>query len=272
MVFGAFLGKKEICKMMLNHTAARLRMSSQKMNLAEKYGYIFIRLFGFPLDYTNRMRARTVLNYLSERRGKLLDIGCSYGVFAYELARKGYSVTGIDVNPESIELANNIKKFLDIKNIHFINMDFLDYKFPANEFDIVIMVEVLEHIKEDWRAIQEIYRILRKDGILIISIPYTKKVKEFGDSPIPACLDKNGKRVEMGVPGEFHFRSGYNFERLDSLLNLNGFTITHHTYTKAVKILPRSMILFPLSYIVGFVLSNLSKKYAKLTILAKKEI
>jgi 2-polyprenyl-3-methyl-5-hydroxy-6-metoxy-1,4-benzoquinol methylase len=206
MAFGSFLGKKEISKMMLNHTAAKLQLSPRMMRIAEKYGYIYLRLFGFPFKLYPRLRTRTVLSYVSKRKGKVLDIGCSFGVLAFHLAKKGYSVVGIDINPESIELANNIKKILKITNIHFINADFLENNLPPNEFDIVIMVEVLEHIKEDRRAINEVYRILDKGGILIISVPYAKEVKEFTDSSSPSF--EKMKTIVMGVPGEWHFRNG----------------------------------------------------------------
>jgi len=76
MVLNAFLGQKEICKIMLSHSHAKLEIPQKLKGVAEKCGYIFIKLFGYPLDPVWRIRARTVLSYVSPK-GKVLDIGCA---------------------------------------------------------------------------------------------------------------------------------------------------------------------------------------------------
>jgi len=255
---------------MLSHPAAKPQVPPSMMGVAHKYGHIFVRLFGYPLDYTTRMRARTVLSYLPKNNGKLLEIGCSFGVLAFELARRGYQVTGLDVNPLSIELASRINELLNLRNVRFSNEDFNDNRFPAGEFDIVVMVEVLEHIKHDQGAIDEIYRILRDGGVLIVSVPHAKATQDFR-MPIPSSHDFERKLVTIGVPGELHFRSGYNPEGLVSLLKLSGFRVVRCSCTARIRILPKSLLLFPFCFIAALVLSKLSKERAKLTVLAKKE-
>jgi len=268
MVFNSLLGKQRICRVMLNHTAAKLEVPPNLKSVAQRYGYIFIKLFGYPLDYVWRLRARTVLSHLPPK-GKVLDVGCSFGVFAFELARRGYDVTGVDVNPESIALADNIKEALALRNVRFVCANFLNHEFPAEEFDVAIIVEVLEHIKDDRLAIQKLHRVLKKDGVMIASVPYTSEVKEFVE-PAPSFITHEKERVATGSPGEFHFRSGYNSDRLASLLEGEGFAVTQHTYTKAPRILSRSMILFPLVYVLALAFSDWTKNSMKLTVVAKR--
>lgn len=202
MVFNTFLGKREICELMLGHTATKLVLSEKLRDIAKKWGYIPISLFGFPLDSVNRIRARTVFNYLSTKkeRGSLLDVGSSFGVYSFELAKKGYDVIGIDTNKESINLANKIKRYVDFKNISFHHQNILNNDFPAKKFDVVIMIEALEHIKEDRKVIQEFNRILKDNGFIIISIPYAEEVEEYVE-PIGACRTLKGDAVCIGDGG-----------------------------------------------------------------------
>lgn len=130
-------------------------------------------------------------------------------------------------------------------------MDFSDNTFPASEFDIVVTVEVLEHIKYDRRFLDEIYRILRKDGVLIVSVPYSDATTDHS-APVSSWHDFQGKAVTLGVPGELHFRQGYNTDKLTSLLNLCGFKVARCSCTPSIGALPKSMILFPVSYILAF--------------------
>jgi len=270
MVLNSFLGERRVCLMMLSHPDAMLQLRPTVMSLAQRWGHLFVRLFGFPINPLTRMRARTVLSYLPKNNGKLLEIGCSFGVLAFELARRGYRVTGLDINAVSIELANKINGILKLNNVRFFNMDFIDNRFPAGEFDIVVTVEVLEHIKDDRRAIDEVYRVLKDDGVLIVSVPYAEITREY-TTPVMSWRDSEGKSVTLGVPGELHFRNGYNREGLVSLLNSRGFKVVRCSYTSNFEILRKSMILFPLCYIAALVLSKLGGRRAKVTALAKKQ-
>lgn len=256
---------------MVNHPFAEFRISEGLKDLAEEYGWVFIRLFGFPLDPVTRLRMWKILTFLSQlgiSNKKILDIGCSFGIYTFELAKRARIVTGIDINREIIELAKRIREVLAVENVHFENADLLESDFPSEEFDIVTMIEVLEHIKRDLEAIQKIQGILKEDGMLVISVPYTKEAVEYV-TPQPS-LTIGKKEVRMGFLGENHFRSGYNLERLCYLLETNGFRVLDHFYTKATSFLPRDMILFPIFYIPSLVYNYLGKNRVKITVIARK--
>ena len=267
MAFNTLLGKREICKMMLDHTAAKFALSSRLKILAEKYGYVAISVFGYPLDPVNRLRIRTVLRYLPAK-GKILDVGCSFGVYDFELAKRNYDVTGIDTNIESIELANHIKKCLGFRNVRFIRSNILTNEFPAKQFNAIIMIEVLEHIREDDRAVRELNKILKNDGFIILSVPYAEEMEEYED-PVPACLTSGGTRVCIGKGGS-HYRNGYNQEKLASLLESNGFTVMEWDYASMPKMLQKSMLWFPLTYPLSILFSPFWRKRLKLAAVAKK--
>jgi SAM-dependent methyltransferase len=79
-------------------------------------------------------------------KGKsVLDIGCGTGITTNHLARRSESVVGVDLSPVLIEYA---LQFNARPNIRYFVSDIIDWNWPTR-FDIICMVDVLEHIPED---------------------------------------------------------------------------------------------------------------------------
>jgi 2-polyprenyl-3-methyl-5-hydroxy-6-metoxy-1,4-benzoquinol methylase len=97
----------------------------------------------------------------------VLDAGCGTGYGARILAAAGAaSVTGVDVSAEAVE-ATKETPGLDA----VVQADLRDLPFDDDSFDLVVCWEVIEHIEEGARAIAEFRRVLRPDGILLVSSP-----------------------------------------------------------------------------------------------------
>lgn len=98
----------------------------------------------------------------------VLDSGCGTGYGAYELSKSARKVIGIDIAKEAIDFCrNNYTK----ANIEFLEMDIRSIKFDSQSFDCVVSFETLEHIYEQEQFLQEVKRVLKPGGILIISTP-----------------------------------------------------------------------------------------------------
>lgn len=102
---------------------------------------------------------------------KLLDVGCGGGSYASEFLQKGYEVYGIDISSEMIEQA---RKLLSeeglIQHAHFSQGDIENLSFSDNFFDVVCSAGVLEYLETDDKAVKEIFRVLKPDGIAIITL------------------------------------------------------------------------------------------------------
>lgn len=95
----------------------------------------------------------------------VLDAGCGEGESLERLARYlPGSVTGIDLNPESVEFTRR-----RIPGGEFQVADLLGLPFPDDSFDLVFCLEVLEHIPEPAAALAELARVCRGD--LVLSVP-----------------------------------------------------------------------------------------------------
>jgi 2-polyprenyl-3-methyl-5-hydroxy-6-metoxy-1,4-benzoquinol methylase len=120
------------------------------------------------LDF-NKVYLRKVASFLKSLENKenlnLLDIGCADGSFSKYLKDLGFKVCGIDISPEAI---NNAKKIGIDACVHDVSK-----KFPFENcfFDIVVMMEVIEHVYDTDFLLDEIKRILKKEGLLIITTP-----------------------------------------------------------------------------------------------------
>jgi len=96
--------------------------------------------------------------------GNILDIGCGYGRCMYILGIKKY--IGIDVSNGFIKIARKL-----FPSVKFMQMDSRQLEFKEGTFDFVFMFETIEHIPDYKLALKEIYRVLKKDGIFIITTP-----------------------------------------------------------------------------------------------------
>ncbi|MDB9823140.1 class I SAM-dependent methyltransferase [Deltaproteobacteria bacterium] len=112
-------------------------------------------------------RYRFAADYVYEKI--VLDIACGSGYGSRVLKECGaIRVIGIDNSFDAIDYARN-RYILD--GLDFIMGDILRIDFPDNYFDMVVSFETIEHLKDYKKALSEIRRVLKDNGLLIISSP-----------------------------------------------------------------------------------------------------
>lgn len=116
---------------------------------------------------------KTVLEYLRKHHfldRKILDVGCGNGNFSnYLSVNHNVNVTGIDFSPESVKIASTKKELFNAKTSAFLVGDAQNLPFKDEEFDLIISCECLEHVPNPQRMIDELYRVVKKDGIVILT-------------------------------------------------------------------------------------------------------
>ena len=94
--------------------------------------------------------------------GRVLDLGAGEGAFAKVLKDHGFEVTACDIDPGIFKLTD----------VPFVAGDFnAGVPLEDRSFDIVVFIEVLEHLKNPWQALSEIHRLLRPGGWLLLTTP-----------------------------------------------------------------------------------------------------
>ena len=98
-------------------------------------------------------------------KGKILDIGCGRALFLDIMRTHGWTVVGVEFGQEAAEYASSAY------GIEVIDQATMRSKLPDEEFDVVTMNHVLEHVYNPEETIHECARILKNGGLLVISVP-----------------------------------------------------------------------------------------------------
>ena len=99
---------------------------------------------------------------------RVLEVGCGIGVVASHLSDKyQWDVTGIDLDPEQIEIAKNDN--VENEHLKFFKADVTELSFEDREFDVVLSFDVLHHIPDWGKALHEISRVLKPKGLYLLN-------------------------------------------------------------------------------------------------------
>jgi ubiquinone/menaquinone biosynthesis C-methylase UbiE len=140
----------------------------------------------------------------------VLDIASGEGYGSAILAKSAHKVFGIDIAPEVVKYAK--EKYAGIRNIEFLIGHAENIPLPDHSIDVVVSYETIEHLGQfiQERFLNEIKRVLRKDGKLIISTP-----------------DKTNYSERYAYTNEFHLKEFTSEEFLTFLKNYFGHVIPY---------------------------------------------
>lgn len=122
-------------------------------------------------DMSLKRRARKIIESINPKKGeKIIDLGCGTGYYLFLLSNLGIklNLTGFDYDKKAIREAYD---FFHDKKIKFVTGDLHKITFKGNSFDKAVVSEVLEHVENDEKVLKEVYRILKPNGALVISVP-----------------------------------------------------------------------------------------------------
>lgn len=131
------------------------------------------RIFG-TLDVRAKIAACNALPIILNDREEqvILDAGCGRGIFTFALARlkpKAF-VIGVDIDPDKIACCQAIKRALNFTNVEFRCIDLARLNF-TDFFDVVLCVDVLEHVSDEEAVLHNLFRALKPSGRLILHTP-----------------------------------------------------------------------------------------------------
>lgn len=129
----------------------------------QQKGYIGINRVRFIIE---EVRNYCVANNIIAPR--ILDAGCGVGNISFPLGSLGFEVYALDVDPKSISYCQNRNVF---PNVRFMVGNVENPDNIQEQFDIIICAEVLEHLPHPDAAFINFARLLKRNGILLLSIP-----------------------------------------------------------------------------------------------------
>jgi len=182
---------------------------------------IFYKLIDLLLLRTWHVK-KAIKVWTREQSGKrnILDAGSGFGQYTYFLSgiSKSWFVNAVDVKEEQIADCNRFFFRISRQNVIFETGDLTTYVKP-DTYDLILSVDVMEHILEDEKVFVNFYDSLTNNGMLLISTP-----SDQGGS------DVHEHKEDSSFIDE-HVRDGYNINEIQEEIRNAGFSKTEARYT-----------------------------------------
>jgi len=153
------------------------------------------------------------------QRQKMMDAGCGFGQYTYFCACRfpEMNILAVDVKEDQIADCKSFFRKKNLLNVAFATED-LSVSTHENEFDLILSVDVMEHIQDDVRVFSNFHRALKAGGALLVNTP-----SNLGGSDVHTPEDES-------FVGE-HARAGYGSDEMRSKLESVGFRLEKIKYT-----------------------------------------
>ena len=143
--------------------------------------YLDPTIAGAEIHYEHLHRYAFATQFVKGKR--VLDLACGEGYGSFLCAKHAECVVGIDIDPVAVHHASNT---YTLENLKFIQGSILDIPIKEeNTFDVIICFEAIEHVTDHETLLSEIKRLLKKEGILIISSPNKSLYTDVLDNKNP---------------------------------------------------------------------------------------
>jgi SAM-dependent methyltransferase len=225
----------------------------------KKLLYLFLDLL-LLRSWHVRKALRQTAAWLPEN-ASVLDAGSGFGQYTWRMSswQNGWKIKAVDINSDEITGCNEFfGKTGRSGKVSFETCDLTELA-DFNLYDMILTVDVMEHIEADEKVFFNFHRALKKEGVLLISTPSDKGGSDVHDHSGTSFIDE-------------HVRDGYGREEIINKLTAAGFSSVDvkYTYGRAgslswiismkypVKMLNASKLFFiilPFYYIIFFPLS-----------------
>ncbi len=178
---------------------------------------IYVMLFGIPeIGFQIRsMYFKKILfsNLLNKNLKKILDAGSGIGAYTFLLGQTypQAKVTGGDIDKYKLKSCQTMAKELGLKNVEFDYLNITKINNKENYYDLIVNIDVLEHVDNYELALKNFFRVLHRNGYLYIHVP-----------------QPNQKRIFNSITKwhhEDHVREGIARKDLENSLKKLGFKI-----------------------------------------------
>lgn len=230
-----------------------------------------VNFYGSP-EVKLFLKGLNLIEKFYHEKGKILDVGCSSGVFLNMAKSRGWETVGIDISKDFVNYAK--KNFeLDVR-LGYLE----DFSFEENSLDVITLWDLVEHLTEPNKLLIEVYRILKPGGIILILTPdQDSLIKKITDLSYKISFGK--WKTPVSVVYDIHHLYYFSIRNITKLLNKIGFKTIY--LVKEETILDRiigeksdhwvkknRLIVYGLKTI--FFLARLTNKKNKLLILCNK--
>jgi 2-polyprenyl-3-methyl-5-hydroxy-6-metoxy-1,4-benzoquinol methylase len=169
-------------------------------------------------------------------KSHILDLGCGNGSLSLAIAKQGYQVVGVEESAQGI--VNVGENNQNSGNCEFIQASIYDlpYQQLEHRFDVVISVEVIEHLLYPRELVRAAKKCLKSNGHLILSTPYHGYIKNLAIA-VAGKMDRHFTALWDGGHVKF-----FSVDTLTQLLEAEGFTDVKFSFAGGLPWLWKSML------------------------------
>jgi len=173
----------------MEFTGERIVPSKPELNDLEWTGERYLPFMdpmvsGVEIHYEHLHRYAFAAQFVKGK--KVLDLASGEGYGSNMLSKEAESVIGIDIDEKTVKHANS--KYIK-NNLKFIQGSILKVPIDGEKiFDVIVCFEAIEHVKEHKKLLYEVKRLLKKDGLFIVSTPNKKVYSKDHDYHNPFHL------------------------------------------------------------------------------------
>ncbi|MBC8321053.1 MAG: class I SAM-dependent methyltransferase [Bacteroidetes bacterium] len=214
-------------------------------NRSPRLRKLFYRLLDMLLLRSWHIRKQIkIWGKTAQGKQNILDAGSGFGQYDYYLAtrNRNWQITGLDLKQEQVDDCNNFFGKTGLTNASFQFGDLTKLN-EYEKYDLVLCVDVMEHIEEDELVLKNFYKALKDGGMLLISTPSDK-----GGSDVHHDHDDNEGDGNHSFIDE-HVRDGYGIEEISEKMKQAGFSSTevYYQYGKPGKLAWKLSMKYPIT-------------------------
>lgn len=189
------------------------------------------------IDYYNLIRF-DVIDLVPKNKVNILDLGCGSGFTGAELRKRNNAfVIGVELFPDAAEEASKKLDRVICGDIEQMNPDI-----APESIDCIICADVLEHLKDPEKVLDKLRIFLKKDGILVASIPNIQNLR-----PLLKIITNKLEYADSGILDRTHLRF-FTYHTIEKMFADTGFeivsVINKHLKRTVVKLI--NLITFSL--------------------------
>lgn len=177
----------------------------------------------YRYDYApnlNKDSTASKLLHLVGKNKRVLELGCATGSMTRLLTEQlGCHVTGIELDPISAERARPYCEKLLIGNLDHFDWSILEEK---NKFDVILIADVLEHLREPVACLKKLHAYLAPDGYILVSVPNIAY-----NGIIASLLCHDFPYADVGLLDRTHIHF-FTWKTLEQTLHAAGFSVMHY--------------------------------------------
>lgn len=139
---------------------------------AQRHYHEYYSPESFQHDPLTEKRYHSLLGRLEKIRqpGRLLDVGCGAGQFLCVAESRGWEAAGLEISESALQALRRVQEKEGCR-FRILPCAIEEANFPSEDFDLVSLFEVLEHLEDPLALLRQVHRVLKPGGLLFLTTP-----------------------------------------------------------------------------------------------------